>query len=147
CSASRRRRRSARRLTQPPRRPTMTIEYADLSCEGLSYRPHAVDAPPSRRHDHVIAYLDSDRDIPEIAGTIPNLHAFAVGEDHNLGAFQIKAQDSRIVTLRANLAFLMPTTALIVDCGRSPGAVALREGRGGRCRRRVGDASQVNRKE
>jgi hypothetical protein len=93
----------------------MTIEYADLSTEGLSYRPRVVEAPPGAHFGDVIAFLDSDRDIPEIVGTIPNLGAFAVGVDHNVGAFEIKAQDSRTVTLPANLAFLMPTTALIID--------------------------------
>jgi hypothetical protein len=93
----------------------MKIEYADLSTEGLIYRPRAAPAPAGAYFDDVIAFLDSDRDIPEIVGTIPNLHAFAVGSDHNVGAFAIKAQDSRVVTLPANLEFLLPTTALIMD--------------------------------
>jgi hypothetical protein len=93
----------------------MTIEYADLSKDGLIYHPRVVEAPAGTYLDDAIAYLDSDRDIPEIVGTIPNLREFAVGGDYNVGAFEIKAQDSRVVTLPANLEFLLPTTRLIMD--------------------------------
>ena len=93
----------------------MTIEYENLSVEGLIYRPREVRADPSLFTKDVISFLNSDRDFPELVGDVPNLKEFATGIDHNVGAFEIKAQDSRVVCVPENLAFLLPTTALIMD--------------------------------
>ena len=93
----------------------MKIEYADLSHQGLTYRPRDAGARAIPFADNVIAFLDTDRDVPEIVGTVPNLREFAAGIDYNVGAFEIKAQDSRTVCLPSNLAFLLPATALIID--------------------------------
>jgi hypothetical protein len=89
------------------------IEYDSLSTEGLRYRPREAD--PALFAKDVVSFLDSDRDVPELVGGVPNLLAFAAGVDHNVGAFEIKAQDSRDVLVPDNLAFLLPTTALIMD--------------------------------
>jgi hypothetical protein len=93
----------------------MTIEYQNLSTESLLYRPREIKADPSRITNDVVAFLDADRDFPELVGDVPNLEEFATGIDYNVGAFEIKAQDSRVVSVPDNLAFLLPTTALIMD--------------------------------
>jgi hypothetical protein len=93
----------------------MTVEYENLSAEGLIYRPPEVRAAPNVFAKDVISFLDADRDFPELVGDVPNLKEFAAGIDHNVGAFEIKAQDSRVVCVPDNLAFLLPTTALIMD--------------------------------
>jgi hypothetical protein len=93
----------------------MTVEYQDLSAECLLYRPRDVAAAPGRFVKDAVAFLDADRDFPELVGAVPNLQEFATGIDHNVGAFEIKAQDSRLVSVPDNLAFLMPATALIMD--------------------------------
>lgn len=92
----------------------MTIEYADLSKQGLIYRPHD-GMKTGTFADHMIEFLNTDRDFPEIVRTVPNLRGFATGVDYNVGAFEIKAQNSRIVRIPSNLDFLLPTTALIID--------------------------------
>jgi hypothetical protein len=93
----------------------MTIGYQDLSAQGLIYRPREVSADPSLFARDAIAFLDTDRDFPHLVGDVPNLKEFATGIDHDVGAFEIKAQHSRTVWLPDNLAFLMPATALIID--------------------------------
>jgi hypothetical protein len=96
----------------------MKLEYCDLSNEGLVIGPRDYDgvaACEAGPHGNVLAYLDADRDFPEIIGTVPNLTAFSTGEDCNVGAFEIKAQDSRLVCVPKNLGFLLPTTAVIID--------------------------------
>ncbi len=92
----------------------MKLDYCDLSTAGLVFEPRILDNADERDGD-VLAYLDSDRDFPEIVGHVPNLTAFATGEDCNVGAFEIKAQESRSVCVPRNLAFLLPTTAAIID--------------------------------
>jgi hypothetical protein len=96
----------------------MTFEYRDLSPEGLVVEPREVGAVApnfSGGSDRVVAYLEADRDFPEIIGTVPDLAAFSQGEDCNVGAFEIKAQGSRLVCVPRNLGFVLPTTALIID--------------------------------
>jgi hypothetical protein len=93
----------------------MTVEYENLSAEGLLYGPRDAEANRGAFAKDVIAYLDSDRDLPELVGDVPNLTEFAAGIDHNIGAFEIKAQGGRDVHVPDNLAFLLPTTALIMD--------------------------------
>jgi hypothetical protein len=93
----------------------MMIEYENLSTTGLLYRPHGVKANHNVFAKDIVAFLDSSRDFPELVGDVPNLTEFAAGIDHNVGAFEIKAQDSRDVCVPDNLAFLLPTTALIMD--------------------------------
>ena len=93
----------------------MTVEYENLSTEGLIYQPREVRAAPNVFAKDVISFLGADRDFPELVGDVPNLKEFATGIDHNVGAFEIKAQDSRVVCVPENLAFLLPTTALIMD--------------------------------
>jgi hypothetical protein len=94
---------------------TMKIEYQDLSTESLLYRPCDVDAISGRCANDVITFLDSNRDSPELVGIVPNLREFATGVDHNVGAFEIKAQGSCVAGIPRNLEFLLPTTALIID--------------------------------
>jgi hypothetical protein len=97
---------------------TMKLEYSDLSKEGLVIDPRGdcegagLTAPYARTPQD---FLDIDRDFPEIVGMVPNLKEFAVGEDYNVGAFEIKAQGTDIVCVPENLDFLLPTTALIID--------------------------------
>jgi hypothetical protein len=93
----------------------MAIEYQNLSAEGLLYRPCEVGADLGLFAKDVIAFLDSGRDVPELVGDVPNLTEFATGIDHDVGAFEIKAQHSRNVCVPNNLAFLLPTTVLIMD--------------------------------
>jgi hypothetical protein len=96
----------------------MKLEYCDLSNEGLVIGPRDVEGMAARAAGpcgHVLAYLDADRDVPEIVGTVPNPTAFSTGADCNVGAFEIKAQDTRLVCVPKNLGFLLPTTALIID--------------------------------
>jgi hypothetical protein len=93
----------------------MTVEYENLSSQGLIYRPRGVAAASSPFAKDVVSFLDADRDFPELVGDVPNLKEFATGIDHNVGAFEIKAQDSRMVCVPDNLEFLLPATALIMD--------------------------------
>jgi hypothetical protein len=93
----------------------MTVEYEHLSARGVIYRPREAKAAPDLFARDAISFLDMDRDFPELVGDVPNLKEFAAGIDHNVGAFEIKAQDSRAVCLPENLEFLLPTTALIMD--------------------------------
>jgi hypothetical protein len=93
----------------------MTIVYENLSAKGLIYRPREVAVAPNHFAPDAVSFLDSDRDFPEIVGDVPNLKEFATGIDHNVGAFEIKAQDSRVVCVPENLEFLLPATALIMD--------------------------------
>ncbi|MBO0751535.1 MAG: hypothetical protein J2P53_05465 [Bradyrhizobiaceae bacterium] len=93
----------------------MAVAYQDLSAEGLIYRPCEVTTDRRRSADEVMAFLDSDRDFPQLIGDVPNLREFATGADHDVGAFEIKAADSRVVWVPDNLAFLLPATALIID--------------------------------
>lgn len=96
----------------------MTLEYCDLSNEGLVITPRDLVDVVERRtglDGDVRAYLDADRDSPEIVGAVPNLDDFSRGGNCNVGAFEIKAQASRTVCVPTNLAFLLPTTAVIVD--------------------------------
>jgi hypothetical protein len=91
------------------------VEYENLSAEGLLYRPREVEADPALCAKDVVAFLDSGRDIPELVGDVPNLKEFAAGIDHDVGAFEIKAQERRDVMVPDDLAFLLPATALIMD--------------------------------
>jgi hypothetical protein len=96
----------------------MTLEYCDLSTEGLVIEPVVHDETAARAADldaPARDFLDSDRDRPEIVGAVPNLADFSSGTDCNVGAFEIKAQASRCVCVPRNLAFLLPTTAMIID--------------------------------
>lgn len=96
----------------------MKIEYSDLSKDGLFLRPSLAGSTagasgPDGGAAH--AFLDLDRDAPEIVGFVPNLSEFATGGDYNVGAFEIKGQDCDDVCVPANLAMLLPTTQLIVE--------------------------------
>jgi hypothetical protein len=93
----------------------MKVEYENLSAQGLLYQPREVEADPKIFAKDVVAFLDTGRDFPELVGGVPNLKEFAAGIDYNVGAFEIKAQDSRVVCVPDNLEFLLPTTALIMD--------------------------------
>lgn len=96
----------------------MKLEFSDLSNEGLIMEPRFVagaQAPSAAAASLAQSFLDTDRDGPEIIGTVPNLVDFSTGEDCNVGAFEIKAQQSRLVCVPKNLAHLLPTTALIID--------------------------------
>ncbi len=94
----------------------MKLEYCGLSNEGLVIEPRVRDEAEARGAAvDVFAYLDSDRDFPEIVGQVPDLAAFATGDDCNVGAFEIKAQESRSVCVPCNLGFLLPATASIID--------------------------------
>jgi hypothetical protein len=93
----------------------MKLEYGDLSPEGLVIEPRSATAAPTTAAADVLTYFDSDRDRPEIVGQLADLEAFSVGADCNIGAFEIKAQKSRSVRVPRNLAFLLPTTAAIID--------------------------------
>ncbi|ACB95510.1 hypothetical protein [Beijerinckia indica] len=96
----------------------MKIEYADLSREGLIITP----SPEARAAEGLAPqardprdFLDTNRDLPAVVGMVPDLSVFAKGEDFNVGAFEIKAQGTSTICLPANLAFLLPTTALIME--------------------------------
>jgi hypothetical protein len=93
----------------------MTVEYENLSAEGLICWPREMKADPNLFARHAVSFLDTSRDFPELVGDVPNLKEFAAGIDYNVGAFEIKAQDSRVVCVPDNLEFLLPTTALIMD--------------------------------
>jgi hypothetical protein len=93
----------------------MKVEYENLSAAGRLFRPREIEAVPDLFAKDVVSFLDSDRDFPELVGDVPNLTEFATGIDYNVGAFEIKAQDSRDVCVPDNLAFLLPATALIMD--------------------------------
>jgi hypothetical protein len=96
----------------------MKLEFADLSTEGLIVYPQPLSERPASAFaaaPTVPAFLDQDRDLPELIGRIPNLHDFTCGDDSNVGAFEIKPQGSDIVCIPANLPHLLPTTALIID--------------------------------
>jgi len=97
---------------------TMKFEFADLSKEGLILYPRPLEgrapSPVALKHTPQ-DFLDQDRDLPELVGTVPNLRDFACGGDYNVGAFEIKAQGSNTVCVPSNLPHLLPTTALIID--------------------------------
>jgi hypothetical protein len=96
----------------------MKLEFADLSKEGLVLYPRLVAGrPPSpvASADTPQAFLDQDRDGPELVGLVPNLRDFACGDDYNIGAFEIKAQGTGTICVPSNLPHLLPTTALIID--------------------------------
>jgi hypothetical protein len=93
----------------------MTVEYENLSAQGLVYRPRETGAGPNFIARDIVSFLDINRDFPELVGDVPNLTEFATGIDHNVGAFEIKAQDSHAVWVPDNLEFLLPATALIMD--------------------------------
>lgn len=93
----------------------MKIEYANLSKAGVIYKPREALAAKGPYADHVVEFLDQDRDFPEIIGNVPNLIEFAMGVDCHIGAFEIKAQESRNVYLPRNIDFLFQATALIID--------------------------------
>jgi hypothetical protein len=97
---------------------TMKLEFSDLSKEGLIIYPRPLlDRAPSPVAGAATpqAFLDQDRDLPELVGIVPNLRDFACGEDYNVGAFEIKAQGTNTVCVPSNLPHLLPTTALIID--------------------------------
>ncbi len=72
--------------------------------------------PPILMPDHTPQdFFDADRDRPAWVGDVPNFADFVVGIDHDVGAFEIKAQGTRRICLPSNLAHLLPTTALIID--------------------------------
>ncbi len=96
----------------------MKIQYSDLSTDGLiisAGAPGAALNGAGRQPNTAREFLDSDRDLPEIVGFIPNLSDFVAGEDYNVGAFEIKGQDTDAICVPGNLAFLLPTTKLIAD--------------------------------
>lgn len=96
----------------------MLLDYSGLSGEGLVIFPRSLDArrpEPAADSASPRAFLDGDRDCPEIIGYVPNLSDFTVGDDSNVGAFEIKGQRTDIVCVPSNLAHLLPTTALIID--------------------------------
>lgn len=95
----------------------MKIEYSDLSKDGLIIYPgvYAAATGFGSHADAVLEFLDSDRNFPEIVGLVPNLSEFATGGDYNVGAFEIKGQDSGTICVPGNLAHLLPTTQLIID--------------------------------
>jgi hypothetical protein len=96
----------------------MLLDYSGLSRDGLVILPTCLDAPrpePVAGPTSPCDFLDSDRDCPEIIGHVPNLSDFAVGDDSNVGAFEIKGEGTDVVCLPDNLAHLLPTTALIID--------------------------------
>lgn len=92
------------------------IEYADLAKDGLILDPPDLSLVPKGMfwEDSAKKFLDCNRDRPEIIGFVPNLHDFAVGPDYNAGAFEIKGQNSDIVSLPSNLGHLLPATAIII---------------------------------
>lgn len=95
----------------------MKIDYSDLAPDGLLIYPRrngAVAGDPYADHTPE-SFFDSDRDMPAWIGDVPNFADFAEGPDHDVGAFEIKAQGTRRICLPSNLAHLLPTTALIVD--------------------------------
>jgi hypothetical protein len=96
----------------------MKIDYSTLATDGLVIYPNTPEAAPGERPSDrmtVERFFDSDRDCPAWIGDVPNFADFADGDDHDVGAFEIKAQAERRVSLPTNLAHLLPTTALIMD--------------------------------
>jgi len=96
----------------------MQIDYSALSKDGLIIYPASLAAGANgsgSRASTAQEFLDSDRDFPEIVGIVPNLSEFTIGDDYNVGAFEIKGQDSSITCVPGNLAHLLPTTRLIID--------------------------------
>lgn len=96
----------------------MQLEYKDLSRDGLVISPlveASGAADNGSRPRTPREFLDRDRDVPEIVGFVPNLSGFSIGDDVNVGAFEIKAQGTNLVCVPSNLAFVLPTTALILD--------------------------------
>jgi len=92
----------------------MPLEYTDLSKDGLVIVPK-MPSGDTAYLENPRAFLDTNRDFPELVGMVPNLKEFAVGEDCNVGAFEIKAQGTDFTCVPSNLAFLLPTTTLIMD--------------------------------
>jgi len=93
----------------------MKTEYSDLSKEGLIVYPEIPVENLASYSSTPQEFLDSDRDFPEIIGTVPNISEFATGGDYNVGAFEIKGQESDIVCVPSDLTHLLPTTSLIID--------------------------------
>lgn len=96
----------------------MKLEYSNLSRDGLIIEPRiaaGAQAMPAADVNAAQSFLDTGRDSPEIAGFVPNLTQFTAGEDCDIGAFEIKAQGSRLVCLPASIAHLLPATAVIID--------------------------------
>jgi hypothetical protein len=79
----------------------MKIAYSDLAKDGLVLTPQLDD----RAASHLFAdatpqsFFDTDRDIPAWVGNVPNFADFVTGIDHDVGAFEIKAQGARSVCL------------------------------------------------
>jgi hypothetical protein len=95
----------------------MKIAYSDLAKDGLVLYPQLGEAAaPHPFADHAPqSFFDTDRDCPAWIGDVPSFADFASGIDHDVGAFEIKAQGARRVCLPSNLAHLLSTTALIID--------------------------------
>jgi len=96
----------------------MKLEFDDLSTQGLIIEPRELkDRPesPFATQTTPQAFLDLDRDAPELVGAIPNLREFTSGEDVNVGAFEIKGQGTSIVCLPDNLACLLPAAQIAID--------------------------------
>ena len=96
----------------------MIIQYKDLSAECLIYHPRTATAARGTYAKSAAAYLDTNREFPEIIGAVPDLAEFASGSDYNVGAFEIKAQMSRVVAIPKNLGFLLPAAALMISIRR-----------------------------
>ncbi len=95
----------------------MKIDYSNLAKDGLVLYPHLNDAAAGHPYAGSTPqnFFDTDRDIPAWVGDVPNFADFSTGVDHDVGAFEIKAQGTRRICLPSNLAHLLATTALIVD--------------------------------
>jgi hypothetical protein len=95
----------------------MKLDYSNLATDGLVIYPQrtgeAADHPYAGHTPE--SFFDSDRDFPAWIGDVPNFADFSAGPDHDVGAFEIKAQGTRQICLPSNLAHLLPTTALIID--------------------------------
>lgn len=96
----------------------MKIEYSDLAKDGLSFCPESLAGFEGDRRFWAASakeFLDYNRDTPELIGFVPNLPDFTTGCDYNVGAFEIKAENTDLVSLPGNLAFLLPMTSLILN--------------------------------
>ncbi len=95
----------------------MKIDYSDLATDGLIIYPRRNGAAVAHSFAGSTpqSFFDSDRGEPAWISDVPNFADFAAGVDHDVGAFEIKAQRTRRICLPSNLAHLLPTTALIID--------------------------------
>ncbi|WP_051335410.1 hypothetical protein [Methylocapsa acidiphila] len=93
----------------------MKLDYSTLSKDGLVVYPDIFSATDGAPSLSARDFLDRDRDFPEIVGFVPNLSDFTIGDDCDIGAFEIKAQESDVVCVPSNIAWLLPTTKLILD--------------------------------